>query len=267
LSVNLRIVKGIPLWRDLEKLVQLGNACKVYADENGGAYPPDWSCLNQIIPTNYFRLGRNSRNLGGITNVMAWTDFVYMRGLTTASPSNAVLAFLPPGQYPKDNRGVILFADLHVESVTPDQFTRKMNASQRAIHQANLAYTGRRSDLAWVSRDIQDHPDAHIDWVTVTIRKGTNETYWAFGNGKPLNRDEFEKAVVKLRQFGIDKLFVYGEDEATVQQVNLTLDILEAHSITNVLLFTRVQGVIDPPFKMPESLKLEVVPPLIPRQK
>jgi hypothetical protein len=258
LSTQLVVTKVPPLVWSVEKLVLIGRACKAYADQHDGKYPSDWSHLAKDLEPEVFRLGRNKANLGEMTNVMAWTDFVYMTGLTTASPSNAVLAFLPPGHYPKDNRGLMLFADLHVESVPPDQFTRKMSESQQAIRQANLPYKGRGSDLAWVSRDMAKHPDALIDWVTVTIRKGTNVPYWSFGGGKSLNQPNFEHILEKLEQYGAGELFLYAEDEVTVRQVELTLDILRSHSVTNILMFTRVQGVIAPPFEMPEGLKLDL---------
>jgi hypothetical protein len=77
----------------------------------------------------------------------------------------------------------------------------------------------------------------------------------SFDNGKALNQPEFERILGKMEQYGAGELFLYGEEDVTVQQVELTLDILRDHSVTNVWLFQRVQGVLDPPFEMPEGLR------------
>lgn len=117
------------------------------------------------------------------------------------------------------------------------------------IRQVKMAFKTGKEDLAWWTRWENENKRAGImEWLTVTIHRGTNEPYWTIRDGKPLKRDEFERVIGKLRQFGITEIFIYGEDEVTVQQVEQTLDILHAHSVTNIVLFTRVQGVLDSPF-------------------
>ncbi len=131
------------------------------------------------------------------------------------------------------------------------------------IRQMRMAFRTGNKDLAWVTKEMNSQPNAMIDWLTVMIHVGTNAPQWSFGNGKRFNQSEFEEKIRKLGEYGPQGIFIYGEDDATVQQVNLTLDILQAHSVTNILLFTRVQGVMDPPFKMPDGLEIDDIPQVV----
>ena len=100
-----------------------------------------------------------------------------------------------------------------------------------------------------------DNPGAMIDWFGVCVCRGTNGLYWTIQNGRPLDRQGIESILAKLSSLEVGSVFVYGEENATVQQVEETLDILKAHSFSNVLMFSRVQGALNPPFGWPEELE------------
>jgi hypothetical protein len=129
---------------------------------------------------------------------------------------------------------------------------------QETIRQVKMALLAGKTDPAWVTRWEKNNWGVLGEWITLMIHKGTNAPYWSFDNGKALNQPEFERILGKMEQYGAGELFLYGEEDVTVQQVELTLDILRAHSVTNILMFTRVQGVIEPPFEMPADMMKEV---------
>ena len=68
-----------------------------------------------------------------MTNVMDWTDYVYLPGVSTASAPCRVVAFLPPGSHEKTTGTVVLFADGHVEWQALQEFTRTMNKSPNQV--------------------------------------------------------------------------------------------------------------------------------------
>ena len=91
--------------RDLANLQQIGQACEKFARDNAGHFPEDWSQLDAYVAgnSNLFVRSENRHTVGSMTNVMDWTDYVYAHRVTTASPRRSVVAFLPPGSYPKNN--------------------------------------------------------------------------------------------------------------------------------------------------------------------
>lgn len=117
-----------PVFNDRSKLHQIAIACKMYASDYGGFYPPDFSYLFD----GYFR---NPRVLlafgerdpdGDVADAMEWTSFVYFRGHTADSPPDAVLAFLPPGHH-KDDLGLVAFVGNEAIAVPLREFTRVLN--------------------------------------------------------------------------------------------------------------------------------------------
>jgi len=129
------------------------------------------------------------------------------------------------------------------------------HAGQRsALRRMRTAIEARAAGAAWVTQDIVDHPGALIDWLTICVCAGTNGPYWTLRGSRPLDRKELESILARINPVGCGGMFVYGETNATVEQVEQTLDILKAHSFSNVLMFARVQGVLDPPFEWPEEL-------------
>jgi hypothetical protein len=109
---------------DMNRLKQIGMACLMYAMDHRGEYPTDWTALtnNYANTPNLFVTHYHQKKEGSMSNVMEWTSFVYVPGLTTASPPRSVVAYLPLGHYKKREGGIILFADCSVEWQPPEQF-------------------------------------------------------------------------------------------------------------------------------------------------
>ena len=117
----------------------LGLSCKMYAEDNGGRFPEDWfSLLRYMNTTGVFRgaTGRPDKP-AVLADIMRRTDAVYVRGATTSSPPNTVVAFLPPGYYRKHPEAIVLYADGKEELQVPAVFakTRKHipNQASQAI--------------------------------------------------------------------------------------------------------------------------------------
>jgi prepilin-type processing-associated H-X9-DG protein len=116
---------------DISNLHQIGLACRMFAADHAGRFPDNWTELDPYVTghSKLFVMAKNRRAAGSMTNVLEWTDYVYLPGATTASPTYRVVAFLPPGSHEKTTGAVVLFADGHVESQTLADFTRAMNRS------------------------------------------------------------------------------------------------------------------------------------------
>jgi len=63
--------------------------------------PDNWAQLTSAmqVDPNLFVTPDHTRHVGDPTNVTQWADFIYVPGVTTGSPPDAVVAYLPPGQY------------------------------------------------------------------------------------------------------------------------------------------------------------------------
>jgi prepilin-type processing-associated H-X9-DG protein len=115
---------------DKINLHQIGGACIMFAKEHQGRFPDDWSqlALYDKDISRCFLMWENRRTkIGSMTNVMDWTDYVYVRGATTSSPPSTVVAFLPPGAHENRAGAPVLFADGRVEWQSLADFTRIMN--------------------------------------------------------------------------------------------------------------------------------------------
>ena len=113
---------------DMNCLSQIGKACMMYAMDHNGQYPPDFAALTPYADYPKLYVSRHDRErAGAMSNVMDWTSFVYHRGITTASPPESVVAYLPPGHHEKTNGGIMLFADGSVQWMALPDFTRKLN--------------------------------------------------------------------------------------------------------------------------------------------
>lgn len=128
-----------------------------------------------------------------------------------------------------------------------------------SLRKMRAAFKTQTASSGWVSKDIADNSGAMIDWLTLCVCRGTDGPYWTMRNGGPLDRQALDVVLGKLSSAGISSVFVYGQENATVQQVEETLDILKEHSFSNVLMFTRVQGILKPPFEW--SGELEEIEP------
>jgi hypothetical protein len=124
-----------PMTRDLNNLHQIGLACTVFAIDHAGCFPEDWSQLApyfSVDASKFFVTTRSKGTGSSMTNVMEWTDYVYIRGITTAAAPSTVVAFLPPTAYRKRTVALVLFADARVERQSPEEFVRTMNRSPNA---------------------------------------------------------------------------------------------------------------------------------------
>jgi len=113
---------------DMASLRQIGLACREYAEQHQGQYPPDWTVLtNELGAGKIFVCYHDRARVGAMSNVMAWTSYDYVRGVTTASPPGTVVAYFRPRRYGKHTGGLILFADGTVVGVNPEEFQRMMS--------------------------------------------------------------------------------------------------------------------------------------------
>lgn len=117
---------------DINSLKQIGLACRLFAGDHGGKFPAEWSQLQAYASTPIiFRSSTHIGPVGNFQDVMTWTDYVYIRNLTTSAPSNQALAFLPPGHFKKrPTTGLVLFVDSHVETVELQDFASRINVPQ-----------------------------------------------------------------------------------------------------------------------------------------
>ena len=136
-----RRVRPPYLW-DINNLKQIGILCRLYAMDHEGRYPNDWAefISHEAANSEIFVTLNNREAAGDLTNVMEWTDYVYIPGRTEASPPDAVVAFLPPGHHIRKgrSRAIVLFVDEHVERMSIADFTRAMNKNPNKGFQATL---------------------------------------------------------------------------------------------------------------------------------
>jgi hypothetical protein len=117
---------------DMNRLKQIGMACLMYAIDHRGEYPADWNALTNNyanIPKLFVTHADEKKKTGHMSNVMEWTSFVYVPGLTTASPPRSVVAYLPLGHYKARDGGIIVFADCSVEWQPPEQFKETLRGT------------------------------------------------------------------------------------------------------------------------------------------
>ena len=113
---------------DKSNLRQLGAACLVYALDHNGQFPTDWTQLvpNYVDTSNLLVSTKNRQHAGSFTNVMQWTDYVYVKGHTVYSPLGAILAYLPPRFYPMNSEALVIFVDGSVAELTAEAFTNAL---------------------------------------------------------------------------------------------------------------------------------------------
>lgn len=118
----------------MHRLRRVAGACGRYAKDNAGALPQDWSQLGPYVGNNLdvFLSAWSNHPAGAISNVLTWTDFVYVRGLTTSAPPRSVLAYLPAG-HSKHPGVATVSVDTTVRWLTVREFTTMMNTPQPAL--------------------------------------------------------------------------------------------------------------------------------------
>ena len=127
-TVNAVRVEQVIAQSDLKHILI---SCRLYAEENEGRLPPDWAALF----TNYlsvdglsiFVTRQHRDKIGSPENVMEWTDYVYIHGITTASPPWTIIAFLPAGHLNTKTPFIVARLDGRVEALSLIDFTKEMN--------------------------------------------------------------------------------------------------------------------------------------------
>lgn len=119
---------------DMNRLKQIGMACLMYAMDHRGEYPADWAALtnNYANDPRLFVTHYDKKKAADMSNVMEWTSFVYLPGLTTAAPPRSILAYLPLGHYKTRDGGILLFANCSVEWQPPEQFKETLRGTHPA---------------------------------------------------------------------------------------------------------------------------------------
>jgi prepilin-type processing-associated H-X9-DG protein len=111
-------------------LRQIGLAVQMYANDNNGAFPPDFPTLykhGNLQPQVLICPATNHTAATGTPSFQLGKDLSYVyvgQGLTITAPMNVVIAYEQPGDHtpgqttgPRSG-GNVLFADGHVEFVT-----------------------------------------------------------------------------------------------------------------------------------------------------
>jgi hypothetical protein len=109
---------------DIGNLLSIGKAFLMYSLDHDGEFPPDWSRFEGLEPTD-FVTRRNRDKAGNMSNVMEWTDYVFVTNLTANSPPDAILAYSPPRNY-ADKGGVILHLSGAVRWLDKKEFEKTL---------------------------------------------------------------------------------------------------------------------------------------------
>jgi hypothetical protein len=129
-TMNPERVKLVIAQSDLK---QIYLSCRIYAEDNDGRLPPDWA----VLFTNYLAIDglpvfvtrQNRDKIGAPDQVMEWTDYVYVRGFTTASPPWTIIAYLPAGHIKSKTPFLVAYLDGNIEALSLSDFTKAMNKS------------------------------------------------------------------------------------------------------------------------------------------
>ena len=129
-TMNPERVKQVIAQSDLKHIYL---SCRIYAEDNDGRLPPDWT----VLFTNYMAIDglpvfvtrQNRDKIGTPDKIMEWTDYVYVRGFTTASPPRTIIAYLPAGHIKTKTPFIVSYLDGSIEALSLSDFTKAMNKS------------------------------------------------------------------------------------------------------------------------------------------
>lgn len=137
-----------PVKVDLNNLRQISVGLATYAYETEGVYPDSLSeAFNQ--KDGIFREGsyqdiifsdsRNTKKEVSITEIDETTDWIYIRGHTTASPSDLIVLFSPAGKWKKFNEGEMLVATVGGTALImkDEEFVRSMNQTMSYLQSSS----------------------------------------------------------------------------------------------------------------------------------
>lgn len=108
----------------------IGQALKIYAAGNEGAFPPDLETLiQQGLCTRLQLLSPPSKHM------QPACDYYYVTGLTDNDPDDWMVAYGEPA-YMKGAGANILYLDGHVEFIPEPRFTQEIDRFKRAYERA-----------------------------------------------------------------------------------------------------------------------------------
>jgi hypothetical protein len=135
-----------PLTRavDLSNLSQVAMACEFFATERNGAYPthlgelfaPELGIFKDPKGAkSIFQRHGTSKETGDISELMEWTDWVYLPGHSDQSPPGSIILFLPPGHHYIDRKPVALAVSVDgtPKTLGLEEFTNGLNATLQIL--------------------------------------------------------------------------------------------------------------------------------------
>ncbi|MFC1462705.1 hypothetical protein ACFLQU_03780 [Verrucomicrobiota bacterium] len=127
-----------PYIRDMSNLKNISTLCLASALDQDGQFPKDWSDLSprDSYSPALFVTRKNRKRTGPMSEVMSWTDYVYVPGHTVTSPPHAVVAYLPPGVYRHQGKtgAVVAFASGEIHWLSVAEFTKAVNKGTPTKH-------------------------------------------------------------------------------------------------------------------------------------
>ncbi len=103
----------------------------MFAADNNERFPDDWAQLDKYVSGSrkLFVTDDRMTAVGTMGDVMQWTDYIYVRGLTTNSDTNSVLAYRLPEPERRRTEVLLVYVDDRTASLSVSEFTRLMNRS------------------------------------------------------------------------------------------------------------------------------------------
>ena len=103
-------------------------------DHPGEPWPDDLAEVAQATSPKIFFCYSSGNPVGDPTNVMDWTDYVYVPGLSTLSPGDTAVTYCRPGNH--GSRGTTVgFVDGHAEWVPSDRYTEVLGTNWETLAQ------------------------------------------------------------------------------------------------------------------------------------
>ena len=109
----------------MSNLKQIGLALHMYADDNGGVFPPDLQGMQKYLGSpKALESPRKPKDFAG-------PSYIYVSGQTGDMDAHNMVAYENP-EFAKD-RVCVLFLDGHVETMKPDQFRRDLEVTYKRL--------------------------------------------------------------------------------------------------------------------------------------
>jgi hypothetical protein len=111
----------------------------MYADEHAGKFPSNWGDLmsySERVNTHIY--GARPPTEPSFTNLTAWADYVYVSGLTTASPPDWVLAFGRPKSHREGAHIPTVFVGGNVQWLQLTEFTDALCRNSNRVERTSF---------------------------------------------------------------------------------------------------------------------------------